>query len=102
MAGGGWNRNIHSHELVLASVPAGCLRALDVGCGAGRLAGELAERCREVIAIDVDPPALARARARHARPNLSFVGRRDDARIRRQQRRGDGKRSARRRHRHPW
>ena len=73
MTRGGWNRNIHYHELVLRTVPAGCFRALDVGCGTGRLAGELAERCGEVIAIDVDPPALARARARHARPNLSFV-----------------------------
>lgn len=68
-----WNRNIHYHDLVLSAVPQGCARALDVGCGAGRLASELAERCSEVIAIDADAPALALARSRHERPNLSFV-----------------------------
>jgi SAM-dependent methyltransferase len=68
-----WNRNIHYHRLVLDAVPPKCLRALDVGCGDGLLASELAERCGEVIAIDVDAPTLARARAGHARPNLSFV-----------------------------
>jgi 2-polyprenyl-3-methyl-5-hydroxy-6-metoxy-1,4-benzoquinol methylase len=68
-----WNRNVHYHDLVLATVPAPCQRALDVGCGAGRLASELAERCGEVIGIDADSPTLARARVLHARPNLTFV-----------------------------
>jgi SAM-dependent methyltransferase len=68
-----WNRNIHYHDLVLNAVPPGCRRALDVGCGGGRLASELAERCGAVTAIDVDAPTLARAKLAHARRNLSFV-----------------------------
>jgi SAM-dependent methyltransferase len=68
-----WNRNIHYHDDVLAAVPPRCRRALDVGCGDGMLAGELAGRCEEVVGIDVDAPTIARARARHHRPNLRFV-----------------------------
>jgi SAM-dependent methyltransferase len=48
----------------LDSVPAGCALALDVGCGEGLLARELAGLCEEVIAIDADGETLARARAR--------------------------------------
>jgi 2-polyprenyl-3-methyl-5-hydroxy-6-metoxy-1,4-benzoquinol methylase len=68
-----WNRNIHYHDDVLAVVPPDCRRALDVGCGDGMLAGELAGRCDEVVGIDVDAPTIARARARFHRPNLKFV-----------------------------
>jgi|SRR5215831_631864 len=69
----GWNRNIHYHDVVLTAVPAGCTRALDVGCGGGRLAAALANRCSEVVAIDVDLPSLSRAREMFATPNLRFV-----------------------------
>jgi SAM-dependent methyltransferase len=68
-----WNRNIHYHGVVLSALPPRCGRVLDVGCGDGLFASELAERCREVIAIDVDAPTLARARTANRRPNLSFV-----------------------------
>jgi 2-polyprenyl-3-methyl-5-hydroxy-6-metoxy-1,4-benzoquinol methylase len=56
-----WNHNIHYHDLVLRSVPPGCRRALDVGCGTGLLAGRLAEQCEEVVAIDADHSAISRA-----------------------------------------
>jgi SAM-dependent methyltransferase len=69
----GWNRNVHYHSVVLDAVPAVCSRALDVGCGAGRLAAALAERCGEVVGVDRDSATLARARSNYARPNLSFV-----------------------------
>ncbi len=68
-----WNRNIHYHDAVLATVPSDCRRALDVGCGDGLLATELANCCGEVVGIDVNAPTLARARAKHGRPNLTFV-----------------------------
>ena len=68
-----WNRNIHYHDVVLSAVPLGCARALDVGCGDGLLASELAARCGEVVAIDVNRPALARASAKYGRPHLTFV-----------------------------
>ena len=68
-----WNRNIHYHDIILGAVPPHCRRALDVGCGDGRLASELAEVCAEVIGLDNHAPTLARARAKHHRANLTFV-----------------------------
>jgi SAM-dependent methyltransferase len=68
-----WNRNVHYHQVVLREVPPHCRRALDVGCGTGMLASRLAARCRDVIGIDADAPALARARAAHVTPNLTFL-----------------------------
>ncbi len=35
---GRWSHNIHYHPLILSAVPAGCERALEVGCGEGILA----------------------------------------------------------------
>jgi SAM-dependent methyltransferase len=57
-----WNHNIHYHDLVLRWAGPGCQRALDVGCGQGLLARMLAERCQEVVAIDIDRDVIARAR----------------------------------------
>jgi len=48
----------------------GARRALDLGCGGGRLTGLLARRARSVIGVDVAQAALARARASH--PQLDF------------------------------
>lgn len=73
MARQSWNRNVHYHDVILRAVPSDCTRALEVGCGAGLLAGKLATRCPDVIAIDIDAPALARARVAHSRPNLTFL-----------------------------
>lgn len=60
----GWNHNVHYHRLVLAAVPAGARRALDVGCGHGRLAQELASVVPHVVGLDRDAPTLAVARGR--------------------------------------
>jgi 2-polyprenyl-3-methyl-5-hydroxy-6-metoxy-1,4-benzoquinol methylase len=62
MPGRPWNHNIHYHPLVLHATPSRCERALDVGCGRGFLARELAERCAHVVAIDADEDTLAQAR----------------------------------------
>jgi SAM-dependent methyltransferase len=62
MSATGWNHNIHYYDLALRSIPSPCLRALDVGCGTGMLARQLAGRCREVVAIDLSRDALSRAR----------------------------------------
>jgi 2-polyprenyl-3-methyl-5-hydroxy-6-metoxy-1,4-benzoquinol methylase len=69
---GPWNHNTHHHPHILAAVPRGARRALDVGCGAGTLAGELAARIDEVDAIDRDPEVIARASARIRAPNIRF------------------------------
>jgi SAM-dependent methyltransferase len=50
---------------VAAAVPAGA-RVLDVGCGPGRLAAELAEHGLDVTAVDLDPAMVRRAADRLA------------------------------------
>ena len=56
----------------LRHLPARRGRALDVGCGSGLLAHELAGGFDEVVAIDVSEPMLALARREHAAPNLVY------------------------------
>ncbi|WP_062389121.1 class I SAM-dependent methyltransferase [Demequina iriomotensis] len=58
-----WNYNIHYMQPLVANLPETARTALDVGCGEGYLARRLAARGLEVTAIDVDPAAIARARA---------------------------------------
>jgi SAM-dependent methyltransferase len=58
-----WNHNIHYHDFVLSRVRPGCGRALDVGCGQGLLARQLAQHCQEVVAIDIDRDTISRAKA---------------------------------------
>lgn len=49
-------------------------RALDVGCSIGVLTRALAERCRDLVAIDPVPSALAAARERCAdAPQVAFL-----------------------------
>ena len=58
-----WNHNIHYHSIALNAAPQNCRRALDVGCGQGMLVQQLAQRCHEVVGIDLDAPALDQARS---------------------------------------
>jgi ubiquinone/menaquinone biosynthesis C-methylase UbiE len=58
-----WNHNAYYQRLILAAVPWGAHRGLDVGCGAGELAARLAERVEHVDALDCDPGMIAAARA---------------------------------------
>jgi len=57
-----WNHNNHYHPLILAAVPPGSQRALDVGCGSGLLARKLRRSVPQVAAIDRNEPVLRRAR----------------------------------------
>ena len=58
----GWNHNNHYHDLLLATVPPGCRRALDVGCGLGTFARQLSTRSSHVDALDEDAMAIQQAR----------------------------------------
>jgi SAM-dependent methyltransferase len=55
---GRWNHNIHYHGIVLAAVPTGARRALDVGCGEGMLARRLRPLVPHVTGIDLHEPSL--------------------------------------------
>src|SRR5204862_6804994 len=49
-------------------------RVLDVGCGKGELALDLAERTgAHVVGVDVSPRYLAFARERSSHPNVEYV-----------------------------
>ena len=49
-------------------------RALDFGCGVGRLTQALARRCEEAVGVDVSPRMLELARSHAAtRPNITFT-----------------------------
>jgi len=45
---------------------------IEVGCGSGRMTGALAERFDRVLALDVSPAMIERARAATAHPNVAF------------------------------
>lgn len=69
----GWNHNIHYHDLLLRAVPSPCDRALDVGCGQGLLATQLASRCATVVGIDLDLPRNDVPAKPPSQANLTFV-----------------------------
>jgi 2-polyprenyl-3-methyl-5-hydroxy-6-metoxy-1,4-benzoquinol methylase len=47
-----WDHNAYYHRLLLRQIPQRCQRVLDVGCGAGSFAAELAQRSEQVDALD--------------------------------------------------
>jgi SAM-dependent methyltransferase len=55
----------------LGSDPRGGV-CVEVGCGPGRMTGALAQRFDRVVALDVSPAMLERARAAVAAPNVEF------------------------------
>ena len=68
-----WNHNIHYHRVILDAVPAGCARALDVGCGEGLLTAELSRSCGSVTGIDLDQPSISEARQYETKDGIDFV-----------------------------
>ncbi|MGH3745344.1 MAG: class I SAM-dependent methyltransferase [Mycobacteriales bacterium] len=58
-----WDHNAYYHRLVLRAVPDGAEQVLEVGCGTGQLAAELAAGCGHVTAVDRDAGMIAAARA---------------------------------------
>lgn len=58
-----WNLNIHYHRVVLDAASPNVATALDVGCGEGLLAFDVADRGASVIGIDPDGSSINRAEA---------------------------------------
>ena len=61
-----------THTFFLDNLPERRGRVLDVGCGPGLLARELAGHFASVLAIDISAPMIAIARARRAAPNIEY------------------------------
>src|SRR5215469_17951888 len=57
-----WDHNAYYHRLLLRHLPPRCSRVLDVGCGAGAFAAELATRAKHVDALDRSPAMIDQAR----------------------------------------
>jgi len=69
----GWTSNNYYHDFVLKHVPRGCEEALEIGCGTGAFARELAKRCKQVVAIDLSAEMIKIARSRSSEfSNLEF------------------------------
>lgn len=68
----GWNHNTFHHPVVLAALPPGADRALDVGCGEGILSRELAGRVPHVVGLDPHREILEVAAAVPG-PNVDYV-----------------------------
>jgi ubiquinone/menaquinone biosynthesis C-methylase UbiE len=68
-----WNHNTCYYPLILVAVPAGCQRVLDVGCGEGMLARQLARRVPHVVGIDQDAASIELARWQDLDGRVGFV-----------------------------
>jgi SAM-dependent methyltransferase len=67
-----WDHNAYYHRLLVRQLPMTCGRVLDVGCGTGAFAVELASRVRHVDALDRSPVMIDAAR-RVAPPNVTCI-----------------------------
>ena len=69
----GWTTNNHYHSFLLKQVPQNCEDALEIGCGTGAFARQLANRCKRVIALDLSAEMIRVARSRSGKiENLQF------------------------------
>lgn len=62
----GWDHNVHYHPYLLLHLPPRCRAALDVGCGSGAFAEQLARRADAVLGLDLSPGMVRLARERLA------------------------------------
>jgi SAM-dependent methyltransferase len=68
-----WDHNRHYYPYLLSHVPEGCEGALEIGCGTGSFTRLLAQRSREVVALDFSPRMIEVAQARsQGHSNIDF------------------------------
>lgn len=68
-----WNHNTYYHSYLLRQIPRRVYRALDIGCGLGFFAWELAARSEAVDALDIDSAVLAEASIFNPAANISYL-----------------------------
>ena len=69
----GWTANNHYHNFLLKHVPENCENALEIGCGTGAFARQLAARCKRVVALDLSLEMIRVAQSRSSQfDNLEF------------------------------
>ena len=68
-----WNHNLHYHRVILAAVPDGARRSLDVGCGVGMLAHDLRRLVPHVTAIDRDAASIDEARREDHGTGIDYI-----------------------------
>jgi 2-polyprenyl-3-methyl-5-hydroxy-6-metoxy-1,4-benzoquinol methylase len=69
----GWTHNNHYHKFLLQHLHRECREALEIGCGTGALARQLAERAEHVTAIDLSPEMVRIARKHSEQfPNIDY------------------------------
>ena len=59
-----WDHNAYYHRLLLRQLPQRCQRVADVGCGAGSFAARLAQRSKQVDAVDRSAAMIEEAQRR--------------------------------------
>lgn len=68
-----WDHNSHYHSFLLRQIPAHCMDALEIGCGAGVFSRLLAQRSERVLALDLSPHMIQIAKERSKLyPNIDF------------------------------
>ena len=67
-----WDFNHFYHRHLLSMLPSAIDSLLDVGCGTGAFSRLAASRCGSVMAVDLSPGMIARARQISAPANVSF------------------------------
>jgi SAM-dependent methyltransferase len=73
VAAGQWNHNVHYHRVIFEAVPPRCERALDVGCGTGRLTRELRRVVPHVTGVDRDEQSITIARSLAPPADIDYV-----------------------------
>jgi SAM-dependent methyltransferase len=68
-----WSHNSHYHRVVLAAVPTGAERALDVGCGTGLLTRHLRALVPRVTGIDRDERSIELSRSHPGASDISYL-----------------------------
>ncbi len=63
---------LEKEAIAKVQLPANC-KALDLGCGVGRLSIYLASMCKEVLAVDSSRGLLDIAKKENAAPNISYL-----------------------------